>query len=80
MLHPNDIIAVGYRPGNEAHLICNDNGLLFIPKEWNVTRGHCGEYHDVEVPLTRPNLLAMRLCGVSSTDVDAMAAKGLRPE
>lgn len=72
MLKANDIIAVGYRPGVDVHLLCTPNGLQHIPEPLETERPVNNSYTSVRVALTEQNLVCLRLCGVSENDIAAM--------
>jgi len=80
MLLPNDVIAVGFRPGRDVHLICTQNGLAHIPPALSVSKIDSDGYADVRIAITEQNMVALRLCGVSANDVKGILASSTTTE
>lgn len=67
-LRPNDILPIGYPTGahrGTMRVLCNDNGLGYMPESATVIGKGNGDYHDVLVEITEQNLVALALCGVN---------------
>ena len=70
-LKPNDIISVGYKPNVDIHLLCNENGMKYIPEYIKADKPYSA-YRNVFIALTKENLVKLSLCGVSRNDIKAM--------